>query len=108
MSKAAEDHVPDGEDRDPSLWRKLYVSGETIDLGFRANIHVRQVGRANFEYALLFRDYLRAHPDMARAYAAAKVRLAHHFGADRSAYADAKDPVCDLVMVQARKWGGGS
>jgi GrpB-like predicted nucleotidyltransferase (UPF0157 family) len=35
----------------------------------RVNIHVRESGRANQRYALLFRDYLRAHPAAAEAYA---------------------------------------
>src|SRR5688572_11833075 len=39
------------------------------------NVHVRRAGSANGRYALLFRDYLRAHPLASGAYAQAKVAL---------------------------------
>ena len=42
----------------------------------RTHTHVRVQGRANQRYALLFRDYLRAHPAIAEAYAELKRRLA--------------------------------
>ena len=40
------------------------------------NLHVRVIGRANQRYPLLFRDYLRAHPESAQAYATLKRDLA--------------------------------
>ena len=69
----------------------------------RVNVHVRQAGKPNQRYALLFRDYLRAHPASAAAYAELKRRLAQHL-ADLEFYADVKDPACDLIAVAAEDW----
>jgi GrpB-like predicted nucleotidyltransferase (UPF0157 family) len=60
------DHMPPGRSDPPEEWRKLYFR---MPIGQRrTNLHVRQAGRANQRYALLFRDYLRADPVAARAY----------------------------------------
>ena len=52
---------------------------------------------------MLFRDYLRSHPDGAEAYGQLKQRLAA-LCEDTGTYADAKDPVCDLIMQAAERW----
>ena len=54
-------------------------------------------------YPLLFRDYLRAHRNAAEAYGLLKQRLAE-LCSDTGVYADAKDPVCDLIMQSAEVW----
>jgi GrpB-like predicted nucleotidyltransferase (UPF0157 family) len=64
---------------------------------------VRVVGRPNQRYALLFRDYLRAHPQASAAYAELKRRLAA-LGIARSVYAEVKDPACDIIIVAANAW----
>jgi GrpB-like predicted nucleotidyltransferase (UPF0157 family) len=69
-----------------------------------AHVHVRETGRLNQRYALLCRDYLRAVPDAAAAYAEVKRTLAVRFGDDREAYADLKDPVFDVLMAGAEAW----
>jgi len=94
------DHRPPdarGPDQD---WAKLFFSQRT---GRAANIHVRVVGRPNERYALLFRDYLRAHPQASAAYAELKRRLAA-LGIARSVYAEVKDPACDIIIVAANAW----
>ena len=50
---------------------------------------------------LLFRDYLRAHPDTAREYAALKRALADSHRADRDAYQDARGTFIDAVTRRA-------
>lgn len=68
------DHRPPdavGPDED---WRKLFFH-EPLG-GRRINLHVRELGRPNQRYPLLFRDFLIAHPPMAAAYGELKVRLA--------------------------------
>jgi GrpB-like predicted nucleotidyltransferase (UPF0157 family) len=70
----------------------------------RANLHVRRAGSANGRYALLFRDYLRAHPLAARAYGQAKRALSTHGPTDWDLYYDVKDPVCDIIMAGAEDW----
>jgi GrpB-like predicted nucleotidyltransferase (UPF0157 family) len=97
-----EDHVPPGGTPGPE-WSKRYWCAEAP----RAHLHVREEGRANQRYALLFRDYLRAHQRSAEAYERAKRSLADV--CDSSAvYADAKDPVCDLIMEAAEAWAAAT
>jgi GrpB-like predicted nucleotidyltransferase (UPF0157 family) len=96
------DHQPPGDTRPAWHWEKqLYHEPE----GQRpANIHVRAAGRANQRYPLLFRDYLRANPPAAAAYAELKRRLAHYLGENRPAYVTIKDPACDLIIAAAEDW----
>ena len=96
------DHQPPGADGAGAAWAKRFFRPPA---GQRpTNLHVRGAGRANQRYALLFRDYLRAHPAAAAAYAETKRRLAAYHADDRDAYTLIKDPVCDLIMVAAEAW----
>jgi GrpB-like predicted nucleotidyltransferase (UPF0157 family) len=95
------DHLPPGWVGPESEWEKRFFA--TPPDRRAANLHVRVLGRANQRYALLFRDYLRAHPASAAAYAELKRRLAQHL-ADLRFYADVKDPACDLIAVAAEDW----
>jgi GrpB-like predicted nucleotidyltransferase (UPF0157 family) len=70
----------------------------------RVNLHVRVAGRANQRYALLFRDYLRSHPETAAAYGEFKRRAAALPIESVGDYADLKDPVCDLIYLPAEEW----
>jgi GrpB-like predicted nucleotidyltransferase (UPF0157 family) len=93
------DHVPPGKDESGEEWTKLYFVPEDAE----DSVHVRVAGRANQRYPLLFRDYLRGHPDAADAYGELKRRLAP-LCEDTGVYADAKDPACDIVMSAAEEW----
>jgi GrpB-like predicted nucleotidyltransferase (UPF0157 family) len=96
------DHVPAGANADLLQWEKRYVREK---LGMRrTHIHVRAVGRANWRFALLFRDYLRADAGMAGAYAEVKRRLAVYHVDDREAYVTIKDPIVDMIMRGAEFW----
>lgn len=94
------DHRPPGATGPADDWRKLLFKPAT---GRPVNVHVRVTGRANQLYPLLFRDYLRAHPDAAAAYARLKRGLAD-LGIDPGAYTDVKDPACDLISIAAKDW----
>lgn len=96
------DHVPPGHDDAPGEWLKLFFRPPASQR--RTNLHVRQAGRANGRYALLFRDYLRADPGAAGAYRQIKEALARLHPDDMEAYYDVKDPVCDLIMAAAERW----
>jgi GrpB-like predicted nucleotidyltransferase (UPF0157 family) len=96
------DHAVPGEPEDEGSWTKGFANERRGER--RANIHVRVAGRANHRYALLFRDYLRAHQDTAAANAAFKLKAAVLFAHDSDTYSDLKDPVCDLVYLPARRW----
>lgn len=57
---------------------------------------------------LLFRDYLRANPESARAYAAHKRELAAIHHADRSKYQDAKAGFIDSIFAKAEELARGN
>lgn len=95
------DHCPPYRNAAETEWQKWYFfppAGQR-----KTNTHVRIQGRANQRYPLLFRDYLRAHPATAEAYAELKRRLAANL-ADPRTYPDVKDPAVDLIYFAAEGW----
>lgn len=68
------------------------------------NIHIRESGRVNQIYPLLFRDYLRANPNVRDAYGEIKLQLAKRFTDDIDSYYDIKDPYMDTVYYGAKSW----
>ena len=100
-----EDHRPLGDDSDDAEWRKLFFAPAPGRR--RTNVHVREIGRRNWRYALLFRDYLRAHSAAAAGYAEFKRRLAV-LPIDSGTYADVKDPACDIIMSAAEEWAAAT
>ncbi|MGB6457831.1 MAG: GrpB family protein [Streptosporangiaceae bacterium] len=96
------DHVPAGDDSDPALWVKRYWHRRGHPAG-DVNLHVRIAGSPNERLALLFRDWLRAHPPAIAAYARFKAELARAVvGLD--VHTEIKDPVVDLVVAAAAGW----
>ncbi|HXQ20175.1 MAG TPA: GrpB family protein, partial [Candidatus Acidoferrales bacterium] len=73
------------------------------------HVHVVRAGDAEERRTLAFRDYLREHPETARAYAQLKLRLAAQFSVatqgSRQAYADAKTEFIEQVIAAAFKEG---
>jgi GrpB-like predicted nucleotidyltransferase (UPF0157 family) len=65
---------------------------------------MREEGRLNQRYALLFRDYLRASPTVRVAYGIIKERLATVFPESIDGYLYIKDPVMDLMFAAAESW----
>ena len=70
----------------------------------RTHVHVRRAGSFSEQWALLFRDYLRAHAEVAAEYAVVKRRLARRFRDDRRAYVDAKGPLLWEIIRKADQW----
>jgi len=70
----------------------------------RAHIHIRERGRFNQRYALLFRDYLRASEEVRAAYEVLKRRAAQLFPDDIDGYLSVKDPVLHIVYAAASLW----
>jgi GrpB-like predicted nucleotidyltransferase (UPF0157 family) len=66
------------------------------------HVHVMEPSNPRWENRLLFRDYLRAHPDSARAYATLKRDLAVAFRDDIAAYRTAKNDFVADVVAKAR------
>ncbi|GGS64054.1 GrpB family protein [Nonomuraea spiralis] len=96
------DHVPAGSAGPPEMWRKrLWMRrGHT---GPDVNLHIRQAGGPGERFALLFRDWFRAHPAAVPAYAAFKRALAEAVTGN-AAYTETKNPVVDLVVATAEDW----
>jgi GrpB-like predicted nucleotidyltransferase (UPF0157 family) len=96
---AAFDHVPPGLTDEVGEWTKhLWSMGQSV------NVHVREEGRLNQRYALLFRDYLRADTTAAGAYEMVKRALAGAAPDDWDLYYAVKDPACDLIIAGAEQW----
>jgi GrpB-like predicted nucleotidyltransferase (UPF0157 family) len=72
----------------------------------RTHLHVRRHGSWNEQFALLFRDYLRVHPDAAARYGELKLILADRFVRpdERQAYVEAKVSIIWATMREADAW----
>jgi GrpB-like predicted nucleotidyltransferase (UPF0157 family) len=69
-----------------------------------AHVHVCPSGSEWERTHLLFRDYLRAHAEVARRYERLKYALAREHPQDRIAYADAKTEFVHETMQDAEQW----
>ncbi|MEO3800519.1 GrpB family protein [Nonomuraea sp. B1E8] len=70
----------------------------------RTHVHVREHGSFSQQLPLLFRDYLRAHPEAAAAFAEAKRRCADRFRDARQEYVAAKEPYVWDIVRRANAW----
>lgn len=68
------------------------------------HLHAFQVGDAEIERRLAFRDYLIAHPAAAQAYGALKQELARRHADERQAYMDGKDAFVKEQEAKALQW----
>ena len=66
------------------------------------HLHVTEEESDSWWRHLLFRDFLRSHPDIARQYYDLKEELAARFRYDREAYTEAKTPFINSVVDRAR------
>jgi len=97
---------PDGEARwdsakDDTRWEKRFFG--SADPRRVVHLHVREVSSPGWRWALLFRDFLRAVPQVREEYAAEKQRIAAT-GVGASEYAEAKEPWFDAVDERAQAW----
>src|SRR5262245_37231903 len=67
------------------------------------HVHVMEPSNPGWERRLLFRDYLRAHPNAADAYMNLKRRLAASFKDDIAAYRNGKDVFVQEAVAKARQ-----
>jgi GrpB-like predicted nucleotidyltransferase (UPF0157 family) len=70
----------------------------------RTHVHVRELGRFNQRYALLFRDYLRASAGVRSAYELLKLRAAQLFPNDINGYLALKEPMLRVIYEAASLW----
>jgi len=70
------------------------------------HVHMVALSSDFWEEHLLFRDYLRSHPQAAEEYGKLKRGLAGRFRLDRAAYRAGKLPFIDTVVAAARREAG--
>ncbi|WP_277068963.1 dephospho-CoA kinase [Saccharomonospora viridis] len=89
---------------DENRWDKRVHTG--ADPARPVNLHVRVEDSPAWRRSLLFRDWMREHPDEVAAYAELKRRLAHEHVADDSVagYAEKKQPWITAAFGRAEEW----
>jgi len=96
--------APHPADDDPEHWRKrMHVNADPIQ---SINLHVRVKDSPGWRWALLFRDWLRADPEIAAEYLTLKrlVANAHSGDASTAGYAEAKEPWMASVYPRGLAW----
>ena len=71
------------------------------------HVHLYEQGNPAIERHLLFRDYLRAHPSMAKEYAVLKKRLAAQHSDSIKQYMQGKDEWIKAAEENAKRWKKG-
>ena len=84
--------------REPEWFEHRVFKGPDTDI----NLHVFTVGCPEIDQMLLFRDWLRAHPEDRDLYAATKRELAKKDWKFTQSYADAKTTVVHQILARAR------
>jgi GrpB-like predicted nucleotidyltransferase (UPF0157 family) len=84
--------------REPHWFEHRVFKGPDTDI----NLHVFTVGCAEIDQMLLFRDWLRSHPDDRFLYATKKRELAKETWRFVQGYADAKTAVVHQILARAR------
>ena len=87
---------------DEREWRKMYF--REVEGDSRLHLHVREEGRLNQRYALLFRDFLRSNTTVRMGYEQIKQRLAEIFPESIEGYLYIKDPLMDIIFEGASVW----
>ncbi len=67
-------------------------------------IHAVLVNSEFWERHILFRDFLRSHPQAAQRYETLKRKLAQEFESDRTSYTNSKTPLIEQLLVEAKLW----
>lgn len=67
------------------------------------HLHICEINSSEWIEKLLFRDYLRLHPDVAKEYASLKKELASNYKSDRPTYTKKKEPFIRKIIEIARK-----
>jgi len=70
----------------------------------RTHIHVKQAGSFSEQMTLLFRDYLRQHPEDGWRYAQEKHRLMALYKHERPKYVEGKGPIVWDILQKAHLW----
>jgi GrpB-like predicted nucleotidyltransferase (UPF0157 family) len=95
---------------DETEW--FFCIGDKTKPEERNKIHLHLVKYESYHWRkhILFRDFLRTHPDVANEYYELKKKLAEKYGSDREGYTDAKNSFIESVlnrMVDGNHGQGG-
>jgi GrpB-like predicted nucleotidyltransferase (UPF0157 family) len=74
---------------------------DTLSTHRTHHIHMVETNHDGWRKTLLFRDYLRTHPEDAKQYEELKRTLADKFGSDREGYTDAKTDFIETILAKA-------
>ncbi len=78
--------------------RHYFVKGQPTTY----HIHMNEITSQDWNNLILFRDYLRAHPDVAAEYESLKQSLVKTQGKDRTCYQDGKAPFIQQTLERAQ------
>lgn len=92
-------YVPKGENGLPG--RRYFQKGGDKRTH---HVHIYEAGDDEIERHLVFRDYLREHPQAIKEYGTLKVELAKQYPYDISAYIDGKDSFVSEMEQKAIRW----
>ena len=90
------------EDQIPRLIDKMWTDDLRVKYHVHTNIHSVTTDSDWWERHLLFRDYLRTHPEAMHAYAALKLKLAEDEWQHTNDYADAKTEF--IRSIEKKAW----
>ncbi len=93
------EYVPEYEKELPD--RRYFQRGPKGVRNKHFHLHMVQHGGDFWKRHLMFRDYLRCHPDVAQQYCELKRKLAEKHGRNREAYTDAKTSFVESVLAEA-------
>ncbi|WP_090853821.1 GrpB family protein [Paraliobacillus sp. PM-2] len=68
------------------------------------HVHIFELGNVEIEHHLAFRNYLRSHPDTAKAYGELKEALSQRFPYDIEAYIHGKEQLVSEIKNRAIDW----
>jgi GrpB-like predicted nucleotidyltransferase (UPF0157 family)/predicted RNA-binding protein associated with RNAse of E/G family len=93
------EYVPEQEKEIPE--RRFFRKGPEGVPNEHFHLHMVEQSGAFWKKHLLFRDYLRSHPEVAQQYCRLKVELAKKCSSDREAYTEAKTSFIESVIAEA-------
>jgi GrpB-like predicted nucleotidyltransferase (UPF0157 family) len=93
------EYVPEYEESIPE--RRYFHKGKPQEEQ-HFHLHMVELSSDFWKRHLLFRDYLRAHSEVAQGYYELKKRLAREYGSDREGYTEAKTSFIESVVAKAR------
>jgi len=100
LEKMNYQYVPEFEDILPE---RRYLRKPPKGEGHDVHLHMTVLGSDFWERQLLFRNFLRIHPDARDKYSKLKKKLARKYRNDREAYTNAKEEFILDILEKARK-----